>query len=128
VLGVEGSYRKCCEITLRLLKQETKTLMSMLRPFVYDVGAQTRNGAATAKITKDVQRIADRLQGHVSVYFRVTKFYCKIITQILNSLQVKRQQANSIPLSTEGQVNFLINEATKVDNLAVMYIGWGAFL
>ncbi|XP_017006406.3 serine/threonine-protein kinase ATR [Drosophila takahashii] len=104
-LGVEGSYRKCCEITLRLLKQETKTLMSMLRPFVYDVGAQTRNAAATAKITKDVQRIADRLQGHV-----------------------KRQQANSIPLSTEGQVNFLINEATKVDNLACMYIGWGAFL
>ncbi|XP_017055636.1 serine/threonine-protein kinase ATR [Drosophila ficusphila] len=104
-LGVEGSYRKCCEITLRLLKQETKTLMSMLRPFVYDVGAQTRNGAAAAKITKDVQRIADRLQGHVKV-----------------------QQANSIPLSTEGQVNFLINEATKVDNLAVMYIGWGAFL
>jgi len=42
--------------------------------------------------------------------------------------QVKRQQANSIPLSTEGQVNFLINEATKVDNLASMYIGWGAFL
>ncbi|XP_026848306.1 serine/threonine-protein kinase ATR [Drosophila persimilis] len=104
-LGVEGSYRKCCEITLRLLKQETKTLMSMLRPFVYDVGAQIRNAAATAKITSDVQRIADRLQGHV-----------------------KRQQANSIPLSTEGQVNFLINEATKVDNLAVMYIGWGAFL
>ncbi|EDW46128.1 GM13436 [Drosophila sechellia] len=104
-LGVEGSYRKCCEITLRLLKQESKTLMSILRPFVYDVGAQTRKGAATAKITKDVQRIADRLQGHV-----------------------KRQQANSIPLSTEGQVNFLINEATKVDNLASMYIGWGAFL
>ncbi|XP_016978995.2 serine/threonine-protein kinase ATR [Drosophila rhopaloa] len=104
-LGVEGSYRKCCEITLRLLKQETKTLMSMLRPFVYDVGAQTRTGAATSKITRDVQRIADRLQGHV-----------------------KLQQANSIPLSPEGQVNFLINEATKVDNLAVMYIGWGAFL
>ncbi|XP_034652037.1 serine/threonine-protein kinase ATR [Drosophila subobscura] len=104
-LGVEGSYRKCCEITLRLLKQEAKTLMSMLRPFVYDVGAQSRNAAATTKITNDVQRIADRLQGHV-----------------------KRQMANSIPLSTEGQVNFLIDEATKLDNLAVMYIGWGAFL
>lgn len=65
-LGVEGSYRKCCEITLRLLKQEAKTLMSMLRPFVYDVGAQSRNGSAAAKITNDVQMIADRLQGHVS--------------------------------------------------------------
>ncbi|XP_060666680.1 serine/threonine-protein kinase ATR isoform X1 [Drosophila nasuta] len=116
-LGVEGSYRKCCEITLRLLKQETKTLMSMLRPFVYDLGVQSRLTASTAsknkagaeltdpKVTNDVKRIAERLQGHV-----------------------KRQQANSIPLSTEGQVNFLINEATKVDNLAAMYIGWGAFL
>ncbi|KAH8287614.1 hypothetical protein KR054_010754 [Drosophila jambulina] len=103
-LGVEGSYRKCCEITLRLLKQEAKTLMSILRPFVYDVGAQIRNGSAAAKITNDVRNIADRLQGHV------------------------KRQANSIPLSTEGQVNFLINEATKLDNLAVMYIGWGAFL
>ncbi|KAH8378097.1 hypothetical protein KR093_009279 [Drosophila rubida] len=116
-LGVEGSFRKCCEITLRLLKQETKTLMSMLRPFVYDLGVQSRLTASTAnknktgaeltdpKVTNDVKRIAERLQGHV-----------------------KRQQANSIPLSTEGQVNFLINEATKVDNLAAMYIGWGAFL
>ncbi|XP_017860221.1 PREDICTED: serine/threonine-protein kinase ATR [Drosophila arizonae] len=116
-LGVEGSFRKCCEITLRLLKQETKTLMSMLRPFVYDLGVQSRLTASTSnrnkhgaevtdpKVTNDVQRIAERLQGHV-----------------------KRQQANSIPLSTEGQVNFLINEATKVDNLAAMYIGWGAFL
>ncbi|XP_046866089.1 serine/threonine-protein kinase ATR [Drosophila willistoni] len=104
-LGVEGSFRKCCEITLRLLKQEAKTLMSMLRPFVYDLGNQRCLAAATAKITNDVQRIADRLQGHVT-----------------------RQQANSIPLSTEGQVNYLINEATKVDNLAVMYIGWGSFL
>nr|XP_017035328.1 serine/threonine-protein kinase ATR [Drosophila kikkawai] len=103
-LGVEGSYRKCCEITLRLLKQEAKTLMSMLRPFVYDVGAQIKNGSAAAKIHNDVQLIADRLQGHV------------------------KRRANSIPLSTEGQVNFLINEATKLDNLAVMYIGWGAFL
>ncbi|XP_034474679.1 serine/threonine-protein kinase ATR [Drosophila innubila] len=116
-LGVEGSFRKCCEITLRLLKQETKTLMSMLRPFVYDLGVQSRLTATSAnknksgaeltdpKVTNDVKRIAERLQGHV-----------------------KRQQANSIPLSTEGQVNFLINEATKVDNLAAMYVGWGAFL
>ncbi|ALC39342.1 mei-41 [Drosophila busckii] len=116
-LGVEGSFRKCCEITLRLLRHESKTLMSMLRPFVYDLGIQNRLTANASsnrrpgaeltdpKATNDVQRIAERLQGHV-----------------------KRQQSNSIPLSTEGQVNFLINEATKVDNLAAMYVGWGAFL
>lgn len=78
-LGVEGSFRKCCEITLRLLRQETKTLMSMLRPFVYDLGVQSRFTASSSssknkigaeatdpKVTNDVQRIAERLQGHVS--------------------------------------------------------------
>ncbi|XP_030382288.1 serine/threonine-protein kinase ATR [Scaptodrosophila lebanonensis] len=113
-LGIEGSYRKCCEITLRLLKQETKTLMSVLRPLVYDLGVQSRTVAASSrsaaeltdpKATSDVRRIAERLEGHV-----------------------KRHQANSIPLSIEGQVNFLINEATNLDNLAAMYIGWGAYL
>lgn len=82
-LGVEGSFRKCCEITLRLLKQETKTLMSMLRPFVYDLGPiqsrlmasssnRNKNGAELTdpKVTNDVQRIAERLQGHVSSFSR----------------------------------------------------------
>jgi serine/threonine-protein kinase ATR len=34
---------------------------------------------------------------------------------------------SSLPLSTKGQVNFLISEATGLDNMASMYIGWGAF-
>ncbi|TMW41426.1 hypothetical protein DOY81_013495 [Sarcophaga bullata] len=41
-LGVEGLFRKCCEITLRVLKDESKTLMSVLRPFVYDLGSINR--------------------------------------------------------------------------------------
>lgn len=46
----------------------------------------------------------------------------------IESFQVKKTEANGIPLSTEGQVNFLINEATDIDNLAAMYVGWGAYL
>ncbi|KNC28437.1 Serine/threonine-protein kinase ATR [Lucilia cuprina] len=112
-LGVEGLFRKCCEITLRLLKDESKTLMSVLRPFVYDLGAINRlKGKTTSgleitdpKAITDVKRIEERLQGYV-----------------------KRTLGNSMPLSTEGQVNFLINEATDIDNLASMYIGWGSYI
>lgn len=32
------------------------------------------------------------------------------------------------PLSTEGQVSELINQATNMDNLSKMYIGWAAFM
>lgn len=31
-------------------------------------------------------------------------------------------------LSTEGVVNHCISEATDIDKLAAMYIGWGPYL
>lgn len=35
-LGVEGLFRKSCAITLRVLRVNTNTLMSIVAPFVYD--------------------------------------------------------------------------------------------
>ena len=32
------------------------------------------------------------------------------------------------PLSVEGQVDHLINQAMDIDNLAAMYWGWSPFL
>ncbi|XP_067639107.1 serine/threonine-protein kinase ATR [Eurosta solidaginis] len=113
-LGVEGMFRRCCEITMRVLKQQSKTLMSVLRPFVYDLVALNRSFSGKTKPSleltdpkalMDVRRIEERLRGYV-----------------------KRTQANSMPLSTEGQVSFLIAEATSIDNLAAMYIGWGSYI
>lgn len=34
--GVEGSFRKCCEVTLHVLRKEIDTLLSVLKPFVHD--------------------------------------------------------------------------------------------
>lgn len=34
--GIEGSFRKCCEATLRVLRKEKDTLLSVLKPFVHD--------------------------------------------------------------------------------------------
>lgn len=74
-LGVEGLFRKCCEITLRVLKDEAKTLKSILRPFVYDLGNLNRTKAKSSsdleitdpKAMLDVRRIEERLQGYVSL-------------------------------------------------------------
>lgn len=43
-------------------------------------------------------------------------------------LRTPRNKSLSIPLSVEGQVDSLIQEATNVDNLCQMYFGWGPFL
>lgn len=35
-LGVEGTFRKSCACTLKVLRTHTDTLMSIVTPFVYD--------------------------------------------------------------------------------------------
>lgn len=36
--------------------------------------------------------------------------------------------SHNLPLNVEGQVNLLINEAKKPENLYKMYMGWMPFL
>lgn len=71
--NIEGPYRKCCEITLKVLQDQTPTLMSVLRPFVYDplVGwsrqskSDGRSERTDAQAMKNVQHIEERLKGYV---------------------------------------------------------------
>ncbi|XP_055699229.1 serine/threonine-protein kinase ATR-like isoform X2 [Phlebotomus papatasi] len=115
-LGVEGLYRKCCEVTLRVLQSQMSTLMSVLRPFVYDPlvsWTKKDKDRADGKIERtdpqaltNLNQIEERLKGYVKI----------------NGKRAK------MPLSTEGQVNFVIQEATDINNLSVMYIGWGAYM
>jgi phosphatidylinositol kinase/protein kinase (PI-3 family) len=48
-LGVEGMFRRSCEITLRVLRAQSETLMSVLRPFVYDPMVTWRSTSASAR-------------------------------------------------------------------------------
>lgn len=72
-LGVEGMFRKCCEITLKVLRQQMPILMSVLKPFVYDplVDWNKKNSSNTSErvdpsAVNNVKRIEERLKGLVS--------------------------------------------------------------
>lgn len=81
-LGIEGSFRKCCEITMRVLQSQTPTLMSVLRPFVYDsVVSWSRSYKSDGNTERmdpqaviNVKAIEERLKGYVSI---------KTVTEIL---------------------------------------------
>lgn len=116
-LGVEGLFRRCCEITMRIMRTEQTSLLSILRPFVYDPlvswNRQTKQLAHAAQqqeqtdsnATQSVEEIERRLKGYVKIKGKKTQ----------------------LPLSVEGQVSHCIAEATDIDNLARMFIGWGAY-
>ncbi|KAK7116237.1 hypothetical protein V1264_001955 [Littorina saxatilis] len=92
---------------------------SILKPFIYDPLVEwskpskekRSNPTETGEITNEqalnhVQNIEDRLRG------------------ILKT----KTKARGLPLSIEGHVSYLIQEATDERNLCQMYIGWAAYM
>ncbi|KAJ5731044.1 uncharacterized protein N7483_005552 [Penicillium malachiteum] len=105
--GYNGPFRRTCEITLSLLRQNEDALMTILETFLHDpttdfIGKRRRNHTnvpdTPAGVLEDVR---NKLRGFMS--------------------------KQPIALSVDGQVDELIMQATDKKNLAAMYIGWCAF-
>lgn len=110
ILGIEGPFKKNCEIILRVLQREKKTLMSYLRPWVYEpVVKKNDNNNSGDKIERTEKNAIEQI---------------KKIEMRLKGIVRKYKGSSGIALSTEGQVNFIIEEATNEENLACMYRGW----
>ncbi|KAI9206311.1 uncharacterized protein BJ171DRAFT_28115 [Polychytrium aggregatum] len=108
VTGVEGAFRKSCEVTMGVLRDNRDSLMSVLETFIHDPLCEwsKRRGSSTVEgenqlAIRSLQTIDRKLQG---------------------------QALSTLPLSVEGQVHELINQATDLNNLAAMYVGWASFM
>ena len=103
-----GPFRKSCELTLGILRQNEDTLMTILETFVYDPTTDFigRKRKVTSSDANTPQEVLDVVRGKVSGLLR----------------------GEAVPLSIEGHVQELIQQATSLKNLAAMYVGWCAFL
>jgi len=115
-LGIEGPFRISCEIALKVMRKERDVLMSVLRPFVFDPLVDWAKGSKSGGAGEGMEalrRVQERLEGNV--------------TNTVKKDQRKKGLVNH-PLSVEGQVNYVIEQATEQDNLAQMYWGWAPYL
>ncbi|KAI1080546.1 phosphatidyl inositol 3-kinase [Whalleya microplaca] len=108
IYGYEGPFRQCSELTLRILRQQEETLMTILEAFIYDP-------------TLDLQR--DKRRKNEVVRLNPQSVVESIKRKVRGLLPDE-----SIPLGVEGQVEELIKQAVNPKNLAAMYIGWCPFL
>nr|XP_031832738.1 serine/threonine-protein kinase atr-like [Nomia melanderi] len=115
-LKIEGPFRRACETTMRVLRQQCSTLVSVLTPFVYDpLVSWNKNQACEGgektneKAVEHIKNIEQRLKGLIRSHG-------------------KKLENIALNLSVEGQTNHLILEATNIDNLCQMYFGWGAYM
>ena len=105
--GYEGPFRKSCELTLGILRQNEDTLMTILETFLYDPTTDF-----IGKKKRIVRNVPDTPEG--------------VLESVRNKVRGLLPM-ESVPLSVEGYVHELIQQATDTKRLAAMYIGWCAF-
>lgn len=150
-----GTFQKCCEVSLRVLRDNKDALMSALESFLHDPLCEwnyvktTRSSVAGSSTTTNTQKAAVGMEFARKVLKNIE---CKLdggmglINQFNvavqkhglqnNMVQAIAQVANGIgsaglsvsrARSVEGQVQELLQQATDMRNLARMWIGWSAY-
>ena len=117
VAGIEGVFRRTCEATMSVLRLHRGTIISVMDTFIHDPLVEwarderkLRTAGALAEPenpqAKDAMAtIEGRLKGTL---LGVSSIPC-------------------MPLSVEGHVHMLVQEATAKGNLSRMYIWWQAW-
>ncbi|EGO27933.1 hypothetical protein SERLADRAFT_414152 [Serpula lacrymans var. lacrymans S7.9] len=121
VTGVEGVFRKACEVTLQLLRDNKDSLMSVLDAFIHDPLVEwedekrkmERDRRNAVKSTTDLRHLA--------------KNALNPIEKKLKGIYSTSKERHEKEISTSNLVQMLIQEATDSANLAKMYPGWAAW-
>ena len=112
--GYEGPFRRCCEITLGLLRANEDSLMTILETFLHD---------PTTEFI-DLERRKKKNQRGAAAGVPDTP------TEVLEGVRTKVRgmlAGESVPLSVGGYVEEMIRRAVDPANMCRMYIGWCAF-
>lgn len=154
VTGVEGTFRRTMEVTMSVLRENKDTLLSVLEPFLRDPtvswsrsGRAQRNtdGSTTSTTTAGVKgrdhenkeakemllKISERLNGVYNIAHPHREKFLRGASKRGELAPVRGigvSKDEMLPLSVQGQVQRLIDEATAPENLVQMYIGKFCFI
>ena len=110
ITGVEGVFRRSCELTLRLQQDNRDTLMGILESFIHDPLVEWSRAVKHSHDRMDsrhmLRRVDRRFMGYPDLY----------------------GEACTHSLNVEGVVQKLIGSSCNVDNLSKMYFWWMPWL
>ncbi|GKY98658.1 hypothetical protein MPSEU_000822200 [Mayamaea pseudoterrestris] len=142
--GVDGVYTCSLLETMRVLRHNRDTLLSVLEPFVKDPiidwkrlrsqqrghekqGAEKSDPRLAQEAKRSLLVIEQRLRG---IYNLRNPNLTKIRRSDLRGAALNEDDdlTHLVPLSVDGQVHKMIAEATSSENLIQLYIGWMPWL
>ncbi|XP_062515326.1 serine/threonine-protein kinase ATR-like [Corticium candelabrum] len=121
--GCEGLFRKACEVTLRVLRDQRDPLLSVLKTLIHDPLVEWEKGKSDPWSAQKHQKKSKSEQTEV-----VNETGVKKVNDVEQRLRGLMAHNKGLPLSIEGQVHYLIQEARDYNNLCFMYMGWAPFL
>ncbi|XP_033634079.1 serine/threonine-protein kinase ATR-like [Asterias rubens] len=119
-MGKEGIFRRACEVTMKVMRDQREPLMSVLKTFIYDPlveWSKPAKGTRTTHLSESGEINNEKALVHV-----------RDIEQRLQGILKNKNKTRGLPLSIEGHVHYLIQEATSETNLSLMYYGWAAYM
>ncbi|XP_043927908.1 serine/threonine-protein kinase ATR [Protopterus annectens] len=120
-MGTEGLFRRACEVTMRLMRDQREPLMSVLKTFLHDPLVEWSKPAKGPSSKTEVNETGE-------VVNEKAKTHVLDIEQRLQGVIKTRNKVKGLPLSIEGHVHYLIHEATDENLLCQMYIGWAPYM
>ncbi|KAK2463572.1 hypothetical protein APHAL10511_004323 [Amanita phalloides] len=148
VSGIEGSFRKTCEISMQVLRDNKESLMAVLEAFVYDplinwrlmqtdvdgrrAEADPDRAAELARVAAHPQGPTRKLKADENDIFNADAGEIRneralfVYNRVQNKL-TGRDFNPDVPLSVPAQVDKLIEQATALENLCQCFSGWCAF-
>lgn len=128
--GADGMYTGALTESMRTLRLNKDTLLSVLEPFLNDpvINFKSKNQQKSkedkvAKDTKTAMASMAKIQGRLNGEYNITnpnknkKNKKKDATTMVDTTHFTK-------LSVEGQVQKMIMEATDKENLVQVYVGW----
>ncbi|CAH1736405.1 unnamed protein product, partial [Aphis gossypii] len=123
ICGIEGNFRKCCEKTMSVLRQNQDVIVTITEVLLYDPCYQW---ALTGKKAAQLQNESTK-NSYINEITEVNKLAERSLNRVRDKL-CGMEQAETAAASINGQVNLLIQKARDPNNLALIFHGWQAYL
>jgi serine/threonine-protein kinase ATR len=123
VLGIEGTYRRACEVTMSVIHQNRDLLYNVLQAFINDPLVEWEKSPQPSLMGPKQPAAAPDPNA-----LKALQEYALVHLQKIDRRLRGMIGKDTAPVSVRRQVDYLINEATSKANLARMFIGWMSWL
>ncbi|KAE8627562.1 hypothetical protein XENTR_v10007047 [Xenopus tropicalis] len=133
ITGVEGVFRRCCEKTMEVMRNNQEALLTIVEVLLYDpLFDWTMNPLKALYLQQDEVDFNATLGGDDPECNRNScdsQSVNKVAERVLLRLQEKLKGVEEgMVLSVGGQVNHLIQQAMDPKNLSRLFPGWKAWV